>query len=118
MISVIDKYNFDFLYTCGYSKAISQMKVTEINELIKTLWLHYVKYSPQSELCQLRQSLCETLSFDTFMSMHPDSAWALLASSNSFDVTSAYLLDAFVIQYSDNGSNNRLKTGSYCVLLV
>ena len=41
--------------------------------------------------------------------MHPDCVWSLLTSSNSFNVTSSYLLDAFVILYSDEGSNKRTK---------
>ena len=33
--------------------------------------------------------------------------WALLASCGAYNVTPQFLCDSFVIQYSDNGSNNR-----------
>ena len=43
------------------------------------------------------------------MSTYAEKAWGLLAASTAFNVTTDYLCDAFVIQYSDNGSNNRTK---------
>ena len=33
--------------------------------------------------------------------------WALLASCGAYNATPQFLRDSFVIQYSDNGSNNR-----------
>ena len=106
---VFQKYDFDFLFTCGYTKAISQITVNDIDQLVKTVWLHYVHYHPLAELIQLRKGIRDTLGLDNFMSMHPDCFWKLLVSSDFFSVTPAYLSDIFVIQYSDNGSNNRTK---------
>ena len=81
----------------------------ETPKLVKTVWLHFVQFYPHAELAQLRKGVRETLDFDRFIMMHPDCVWSLLTSSNSFNVTSSYLLDAFVILYSDEGSNKCTK---------
>ncbi len=44
--------------------------------------------------------------------MYHDNIWGLLASLSSFDVTPDYLIDGFIIVYSDNGSNDRTKEES------
>ncbi len=41
-----------------------------------------------------------------------DEMWGLFASSSTFDVTPDYLIDGFIVVYSDNGSNDRTKEES------
>ena len=107
--SCFENYDFDYLPMCGYTRATSQVKLADVNQLVASVWLHFVKFHPQAELEQLREGLYETLSFHRLISVHPDSVWKMLASSNSFDVTPSFILDSFSIQYSHEGSNNRTK---------
>lgn len=94
---------------CGYTKGTSRVKLSDVTQLVATVWLHFVKFHPRAELDQLRKGLCETLDFKQIMALHSECVLKLLASSRSFDVTSSYVLDLFVVQYSHEGSNNRTK---------
>ena len=114
--SVFENYDFDYLFMCGYTKATSQLKKADVTQLVATIWLHFVKFHPHAELKQLRNGLCETLGFNSLITLHPNSIWKLLASSTSFDVTSSYILDLFVIQYSHQGSNDRTKEEAIVLL--
>ena len=40
----------DFVYTCGCTKPISQVKQQDRHQLLKTVWLHYVILRPHAEL--------------------------------------------------------------------
>ena len=106
--SVFDKHDFDFLFTCGYAKPISLVKLADVRQLVKTVWLHYVKFNPRVELEELRRGICETLQLDSLISAHAERVWKLLVSSKMYNVTSSYLQDIFVIHYSLEGSNNRI----------
>ena len=87
--SLLNDSAFDFRFTCGYS--------------------NYVLFSPHAELEQLRTGFLETLQVERLLCLHDDKMRALLAYSPLFDVTVEYLLDAFVIRYSLDKSNNRTK---------
>ena len=92
---------------CGYTKATSQLKKADVTQLVATVWLHFVKFHPHTELDQLRKGLCETLDFNSLIILHSNCILKLLSSSTSFDVTSSFILDLFTIQYSHQGSNDR-----------
>ena len=57
------------------------------------------------ELEQLQKGLCETLQFEMVAVLHPSELRSFLAASVAFDITPDFLLDSFVIYYSDEGSN-------------
>ena len=42
----------------------------------------------------------------TFICLHPHHAFTFLVASSDFDVTAEFLVDSFVILYSEYGSNN------------
>lgn len=109
MRAVFQKHDFDFLFTCGYAKLPSQVKLTDVRQLVRTVWLHYVKFNPRVELEELRKGICETLALNTLISSYADCMWKLLVSSNTFNVTPSYLQDKFVIHYSPEGSNKRIE---------
>lgn len=106
---VLESNDFDFLFTSGYSKATCQVRIADKDKLVKTVWLHNVIFHPHSELQQLKKGIRDTLEMDFLIARYHDSMWGLLASSDTFDVTPDYLNDAFVVMYSDNGSNDRTK---------
>lgn len=59
-------------------------------------------------LCRtFQQGLKDTLQLDLLFTLYPQDMWSFFASTNAYDVTADYLLDSFLIQYSDQGSNNR-----------
>ena len=106
---VLESNNFDFLFTSGYSKPTCRVRLQDKDKLVKAVWLHNVLFHPRSELEQLKRGIRDTLEMDLLIAMHHDSIWSLLASSTTFDVTSDYLSDVFVVMYSDNRSNDRTK---------
>ena len=77
--------------------------------MVRCIWLYHIMFQCHAALDQFRKGLHETLQFGHLMSTYAEEAWGLLAASTAFNVTTDYLCDAFVIQYSDNGSNNRTK---------
>ena len=85
------------------------MTVADKEDIVRTVWLHYVLFKPHAELTQLRKGLNQTLQFDIMLIQHPDEMRGVLVASTVFDVTSKYLCDAFAVQYSLSGSNNRTK---------
>lgn len=98
---------FDFRFHCGYSKPVAHMDIADRDEFIRAIWLHYVLFQPYAELQQFQQGLKDTLQLDLLFALYPHDMWSLFASTNAYDVTVDYLLDSFLIQYSDQGSNNR-----------
>ena len=104
--SLVCSDSFDFRFHCGYSK-VANFK--DKDEMIKAIWLHYVHFNPHAELQQLRKGFLETLQMELLTCIHPNSVRSLLVASECFDVTPEYLLERLVIDYSDNGSNNRTK---------
>lgn len=61
------------------------------------------------ELEQLRKGLLETLQIETFVRSYPREFYSYLVGSTTFDVTPEYILDCFMIRYSDQGSNDRTR---------
>ena len=102
-----EAYNFRF--DCGYSKSTTAMSLDDGKEMVRCIWLYHIMFQCHAALDQFRKGLRETLQFGHLMSTYAEEAWGLLAASIAFNVTADYLCDAFVIQYSDNGSNNRTK---------
>ena len=110
-------HSCEFLYTCGYTKATYQIKVKDVDQLIKCVWLHFVKFQPHVELEQLRRGLRNTLGMDALLTTHPECVWGMLVASDMFEITPDYLIESFVIIYSENGSNNRTKEEAVVFLL-
>ena len=104
---------FDFRFDCGYAKPLSKMTLDDKSTFIKSIWLHYVFCQPHAELQQLRRGIYNTICFDC---IYPNEIWHLFAASRSFDVTPEYLCEAFVIHYSPDKSNNRIKEETIIVM--
>ena len=88
-------------------KPCTQLKMVDKVMLIKSIWLHYVFCALHVELEQLRKGLLETLEIETFARSYPKEFYGYLIGSTTFDVTPNYILDCFMIRYSDEGSNDR-----------
>lgn len=96
-----------FRFQCGYTKPTTQIDLTDKEQLVRALRLHHVFFVPLAELEQLRSRLRETLQLEILMCSHPALMLGFLVASNNFEVTASYLLDSFVIKYSEQGSNMR-----------
>lgn len=105
--NLLSHEEFDFRFDCGYSKATSQLELSHREELVKSIWLHYVFFKPHAELDQLRKGLRETLQLDVLAIMHPQEMRSFLVASAEYDISPDYLLDLFVIRYSEQGDNKR-----------
>jgi len=99
----------DFLFHSGYSKPTANVTIDDKEDIIRSVWLHFVFFYPHAELEQLRKGFRETLQMELLICKYPDDVWWLLASSSAFNCTVEHLTDAFAITYSDNGSNDRTK---------
>ena len=57
---------------------------------------------------QLKNGLKDTLQFELMLTLYATETWSLFAGTNAYDVSVDFLLDPFVIQFSDQGSKNRV----------
>lgn len=83
--------------------------INDKENIVRTVWLHFVLFQPHAELAQLRKGLCNTLQFELLIIQYPQEMRAVLAASDIFDVTAKILRDSFVVEFSPNGSNKRTK---------
>ena len=107
--TLLNADNFGFQFSCGYTKPTTLLTLDDQEDLVRSIWLHFVLFQPHAELEQLWKGLYQTLRFELLVCSHPNEVWGVLAASTVFVVTPEYLCDSFVVQYSDNGSNNRTK---------
>lgn len=105
--SILGKDEYDFRFDCGYTKPTNQIEISDRDDFVKSIWLHFTFFLPHAELEQLRKGLRETLQLELVAILHPSELKSFLVASCAFDVTPAYLLDALVVRYSDQGSNKR-----------
>ena len=105
--TLLDECSFRF--ECGYNKPSTIISLEDKEEMVHYIWLHHVLFHPHAALEQFKRGLLETHQFQHLVKSYPKEVWGLLASSTAFNVTPQYLCDAFAVQYSINGSNNRTK---------
>ena len=91
----------------GYTKPITRIQLCDKNELLKTVWLHFVFFQPHAELTQLRDGFRNTLDMEHVCIVYPHAVRALLLASKAFDVNADTLLELLVAQFSHQGSNKR-----------
>lgn len=85
----------------------AKISITDKEEFLRTVWLHYVFFAPHAELQQLSKGFRETLDVSTLCILHSKQMWGLLAASPAYEVTASQLIDSFLIKYSEQGSNKR-----------
>lgn len=105
----MEKEEFSFRFQCGYNKPDFRVTLADKEDMLRSIWLHYVHFQVHAELDQFRKGLFETLQFELLTISYADEVWAMFAASDDFEVTPAYLCDSMEIHYSPNGSNNRTK---------
>ena len=105
---VVDN-ELEIRFECGYTKPSSQITLFDREKIVKIIWLHYVYFSPHAELIQLRKGLRETLQLEALISVYHKEVHGFLVASSSFEVTPDFLTDSFVIHYSEQGGNKRIK---------
>ena len=57
LLSLLNSEEFDFRFACGHTKPTQKMNLLDANEMVRSVWLHHVLYSPHAELEQLRKGL-------------------------------------------------------------
>ena len=97
----------DFRFECGYSKPTNRVELSDKYQIIKSVWLHYIYFLPNVELQQLRRGIHDTLQLGLLVCSNSSTLLSLLMASSAFEVSSDYLLDSFIIKYSEQGSNRR-----------
>ena len=85
------------------------MDISEKENIIRTIWLHYVFFRPHCELEQLCKGFRETLQVELLVCLHPEKIHGVLATSTSYEITPEFFLEEFAIHYSDAGCNNCTK---------
>lgn len=102
-----DCYAFRFDY--GYCKSAANLTIKDKDDFINVVWLHHIFFVPHAELEQLRKGFRETLEVEILCLQHPDKLVEVLAANKLFIPSSKHFIDEAVIDYSDNGSNDRTK---------
>ena len=99
----------EFRFECGYVKPTQKVNIDDRSRIVKAIWLHYIFFLPLAELQQLRKGFRETLQMELLIIRYPEYVYSFLVPSPNFEVTAAFFLDCFAINYSPQGSNNRTK---------
>ena len=102
-------------FECGYSKPAHRIDLSHKKEIIKALWLHYVFFTCHAEIEQLRKGFRDTLQMESLVCIHPREILSFLIATKKFDVTSAFLIDSILVNYSLPGSN--LRTSEEAIIL-
>ena len=69
--ALIGSSDFDFRFNCGYFKASTNVKLTDVPEIVRALALHYLVLHNHSEIEQIQSGLRETLDFGSVMKVNP-----------------------------------------------
>ncbi len=93
----------------GYQKPTCAVVMSDKTEILKTIWLHFVFFNPHADLEQLRNGFRYTLEMEDLCIYHPNEVYSTLVPSGIFDITTGQLIDLYVAEYSENGSNDRTK---------
>ena len=56
---VLSSKDYSFLFECGYSKP--SITLADIQELLRTVWLHHTVYRVYGEIQQLKDGIVNTL---------------------------------------------------------
>ena len=96
---------YEFRFACGVSKATCRIPLTDKEQVVNALCLHYTVFASLAELEQLRRGL-GILSFHAIMDSHPHLLRKVFAPPQTV-ITSTYIQDLFVPDFSPTSSNQR-----------
>lgn len=99
--------DYEFFVECGITKPVTSMRLGDKSTIISAVCLHYAVLGSLAELEQLKRGL-QTAKLATLMDKHPHLFKELFLHSHK-PVTADFIQDLFVAEYSDRGSNNRVK---------
>lgn len=108
LLRIVNSEDFDFRFRCGFSKPACNINISHKDELVKTIWIHYVFFAQHAELEQLRKGFRETLQMELPICLCPDEVYSLLVASAAFEVSTSFFLDDFIVKYSDKDRINAL----------
>ena len=98
--------DYEFFMECGITKPVMSMKLDK-STIISAVCLHYAVLGSLAELEQLKRGL-QTAKLATLMDKHAHLFKELFLHSHK-PITADFIQDLFVADYSDRGSNNRVK---------
>lgn len=101
--------DYSFQFECGYLKRI--VTVQDVQEFLRTAWLHYTVYNVYGEISQLKDGIANTLNLQKLISSNPQAVRSLFVIGAS-SLSASFLQEAFVIDYSLDGSNDKLQEES------
>ena len=101
---MLDSEEFEFRFECGVCQPSASLALSDRENIIFSIVLHYVIYSCKGELDQLRLGLSAVNFLDVLRDN--DSVRSLLEGRQSH-LTPQSLQDLFVPQFSPRGSNAR-----------
>ena len=98
---------YEFLLECGITKPVTKMNLADKDKVVSAVCLHYAVLGSLAELEQVKRGL-QTVRFTLLMECHPYQFKQLFLYSKK-PVTADFMQDLFKVEYSDPGSNNRVK---------
>jgi hypothetical protein len=99
--------DYEFFMECGITKPVTSMRLGDKSMIISAVCLHYAILGSLAELEQLKRGL-QTAKLATLMDKHAHLFKELFLHSHK-PITADFIQDMFVTEYSDHGSNNRVK---------
>ena len=99
--------DYEFFVECGITKPVVKMNPADKETLVSAVCLHYAILGSLAELEQLKRGL-QAVRFGSLMEGHASLFKQLFLPCNK-QVTADFIQDLFHVEYSDPGSNNRVK---------
>ena len=87
---VLSANDYSFLFECGYSKP--SITLADIQELLRTVWLHHTVDRVYGEIQQLKDGIVNTLNFNHIIASNPQAARSLFVPSN-FHLTASFMVE-------------------------
>ena len=95
-------------FDCGFTKADSSISLNDINLFVRAVWLHFTVYRIDGEIQQLREGLINTLNFSQLVGANHNAVWSLFTSKGHRSLSTSFMQEIFLVQYSPDGSNSRI----------
>lgn len=103
---MLSQEEFEFLFDCGYSKALASCNLSDRPEMLECVIVHFTHYRVRAELDQLKEGLAK-VGILRAIQTNPFLFKPLLCPDIRLEVTSQYIRDLFVPSLSEVGSNAR-----------
>ena len=106
MKRLLDSKEFEFRFDAGLSFPSNSVKIENVDDIVRSLAMHFLVYSCKAELDQLKAGVSE-LGILSLIHSYPKLFKPLFTVTGKPQLTPDYVAAAFKVCWSPEGSNQR-----------